>query len=106
MIEATPSQDQTVASRNQGVGLALVRFTIGAMFVSVFFENLGKGAYTPAGYAGVINYYIQHGHAPAVWKAIMGVLAGAPPWRGQHKRCWKSHLGSCLYWGCSRARSG
>ena len=40
-------------------GLALVRLTIGAMFVWVFFENLGKGLYTPAGYAGLINYYIQ-----------------------------------------------
>src|SRR5438309_6250492 len=56
-------------------GLALVRVTIGAMFVSVFFENLGKGLYTPAGYAGLINYYIQHDHAPAVWKAVMGLAA-------------------------------
>lgn len=52
-------------------GLALVRITIGAMFVWVFFENLGKGLYTPAGYAGLINYYIQHGHSPAVWKTVM-----------------------------------
>jgi hypothetical protein len=36
-----------------------VRLTIGAMFVWVFFENLGKGLYTPAGYAGLINYYIK-----------------------------------------------
>jgi uncharacterized membrane protein YphA (DoxX/SURF4 family) len=56
-------------------GLALVRMTIGAMFVWVFFENLGKGAYTPAGYAGVINYYIKAGHSPAAWKAIMGFMA-------------------------------
>jgi hypothetical protein len=35
-------------------GLAIVRVTIGAMFVSVFFENLGKGLYTPAGYASLI----------------------------------------------------
>lgn len=40
-------------------GLAIVRLTIGAMFVSVFFENLGKGLYRPAGYAGLINYYIK-----------------------------------------------
>ena len=33
-------------------GLAIVRLTIGAMFVWVFFENLGKGLYSPAGYAG------------------------------------------------------
>src|SRR6202023_3501101 len=56
-------------------GLAIVRPTIGAMFVGVFFENLGKGLYTPSGYAGLINYYIQHGHAPAIWKAIMATAA-------------------------------
>ena len=49
-------------------GLALVRLTIGAMFVWVFFENLGKGLYTPAGYAGLINYYIKAGHSPAAGK--------------------------------------
>ena len=56
-------------------GLALVRLTIGAMFVSVFFENLGKGLYTPAGYAGLINYYIKASHSPAAWKAVMGLAA-------------------------------
>ncbi|MGB7553414.1 MAG: DoxX family membrane protein [Candidatus Korobacteraceae bacterium] len=56
-------------------GLALVRLTIGAMFVWVFFENLGKGLYTPGGYAGLINYYIQHGHSPAAWKAVMALAA-------------------------------
>jgi uncharacterized membrane protein YphA (DoxX/SURF4 family) len=56
-------------------GLAIVRLTIGAMFVGVFFENLGKGLYTASGYAGLINYYIQHDHAPAIWKAIMATAA-------------------------------
>jgi len=56
-------------------GLALVRATIGAMFVWVFFENLGKGLYTPGGYAGLINYYITKGHSPALWKAVMGFVA-------------------------------
>ena len=56
-------------------GLALVRVTIGAMFVSVFFENLGKGLYTPAGYAGLIHYYIKSGHSPAIWKAVMAQAA-------------------------------
>jgi len=58
-----------------GIGLALVRLTIGAMFVWVFFENLGKGAYTPAGYAGLINYYIKASHSPAAWKWVMGLMA-------------------------------
>ena len=57
------------------IGLAMVRLTIGAMLVSVFFENLGKGLYTPGGYAGLINYYIKSGHAPAAWKAVMGLAA-------------------------------
>ena len=64
-----------IQGRSAANGLALVRVTIGAMFVWVFFENLGKGLYTPAGYAGLINYYIEHGHAPAAWKAIMASAA-------------------------------
>jgi len=49
--------------------------TIGAMFVSVFFENLGKGLYTATGYAGLIHYYIEKGHSPAAWKAVMASAA-------------------------------
>ena len=56
-------------------GLALVRLTIGAMFVWVFFENLGKGLYKPSGYAGLINDYIENGQAPAVWKSVMALAA-------------------------------
>ena len=56
-------------------GLALVRVTIGVMFVWVFFENLGKGLYTPAGYAGLIRHYIEASHSPAAWKAVMGLAA-------------------------------
>jgi uncharacterized membrane protein YphA (DoxX/SURF4 family) len=58
-----------------GCGLAIVRVTIGAMLVWVFFENLGKGLYRPAGYAGLINYYITNSHSPAVWKSVMGLAA-------------------------------
>ncbi len=56
-------------------GLAIVRLTIGALLVSVFFENLGKGLYTPAGYAGLINYYIKNSHSPAIWKSVMALAA-------------------------------
>jgi uncharacterized membrane protein YphA (DoxX/SURF4 family) len=58
-----------------GNGLALVRLTIGALFVSTFFENLGKGLYTARGYSSLINHYIQAGHSPAAWKAVMGLAA-------------------------------
>ncbi|MBV8853667.1 MAG: DoxX family membrane protein [Sinobacteraceae bacterium] len=56
-------------------GLAIARLTIGAELVWVFFENLGKGLYTPGGYAGLIHYYLQKDHAPAAWKSVMAVVA-------------------------------
>jgi uncharacterized membrane protein YphA (DoxX/SURF4 family) len=56
-------------------GLALVRITMGAMFLWVFFENLGKGLYTPNGYAGLISYYIKASHSPAIWKSVMALAA-------------------------------
>jgi uncharacterized membrane protein YphA (DoxX/SURF4 family) len=69
-MNASPTQN-SVRKADAACGLALVRVTIGAMFVSVFFENLGKGLYTPAGYAGLIHYYIEKGHSPALWKTVM-----------------------------------
>ncbi len=69
-------QTQNVSSQSLAAnGLAIVRVTIGAMLVWVFFENLGKGLYSPGGYAGLINYYIKASHSPAAWKAIMGLMA-------------------------------
>ena len=73
---STGSDVTTVAHQPQAAnGLAIVRLTIGAMFVWVFFENLGKGLYTPAGYAGLINYYLKASHCPAIWKSVMGLAA-------------------------------
>ena len=74
--QAQNATDSFVTQSRAASGLALVRVTIGAMFVWVFFENLGKGAYTPAGYAGVINYYIKASHSPAAWKWLLGMMAG------------------------------
>src|SRR3979411_744667 len=73
--KASPTPSQAPNQLPAASGLALVRVTIVAMFVWVFFENLGKGLYTPAGYAGLINYYIKASHCPAAWKTVMG-LAG------------------------------
>lgn len=69
------STHNSVHTTRSANGLALVRVTIGAMFVSVFFENLGKGLYTAAGYSGLIHYYIEKGHSPAIWKAVMAQAA-------------------------------
>src|SRR5580704_14526519 len=71
---ATPSLKVT-NQMEAATGLALVRVTIGAEFVWVFFENLGKGLYTPAGYAGLISYYIKASHSPAAWKWVLAFMA-------------------------------
>ncbi len=77
----------TVAHQPQAAsGLAIVRVTIGAMFVWVFFENLGKGLYTPAGYAGLINYYIKSSHCS-------GCVEGGDGPGGKPRRDGGSHAG-------------
>jgi uncharacterized membrane protein YphA (DoxX/SURF4 family) len=60
---------------NARIGLALMRLTIGTMFVWVFFENLGKGLYTATGYANLIHYYIANSSAPLAWKSVMASAA-------------------------------
>src|ERR1700687_301510 len=72
---ASPTPSQAPRQLPAANGLALVRVTIGGMLVWVFFENLGKGLYTPAGYAGLINYYLKASHCPAAWKAMMSLAA-------------------------------
>jgi uncharacterized membrane protein YphA (DoxX/SURF4 family) len=68
-VTRVPDQPQSA------IGLAIVRVTVGAMLVWVFFENLGKGLYNPPGYADLINHYIKASHAPAAWKSVMAVMA-------------------------------
>jgi len=75
MTTNTNSTPELTKRGEAGCGLAVVRLIIGALFVSVFFENLGKGLYRPAGYAGLIGYYIKNSHSPAIWKAVMGLAA-------------------------------
>jgi uncharacterized membrane protein YphA (DoxX/SURF4 family) len=74
MTNSNPTQS-TANHLSAACGLAIVRVTIGAMLVWVFFENLGKGLYTPGGYASLINFYITKSHSPAAWKAVMGLAA-------------------------------
>ena len=59
-------------------GLALLRMLLGMLFIWVFFENLGKGLYTPGGYRGLILFYVTKGHSPEVWKDVMRLVARHP----------------------------
>jgi len=99
---AAQTQNGTVRFAGQpdaANGLALVRVTIGAMFVWVFFENLGKGGYTPAGYAGVINYYIKSSHSPAAWKWVMEQMASHPAMAAPMQAATEISLGILLVIG-------
>ena len=66
---------ETIDGQAAACGLAVVRLTIGVMFLWVFFENRGKGLYTPGGYAGLISYYIKNSHCPDVWRSVMSLAA-------------------------------
>ena len=67
----------SIESRNENaqVALTILRLGLGSLFVFVFFENLGKGLYSPSGYSGLINYYIEKGHAPQLLKSLMALMA-------------------------------
>jgi len=78
MMTATQPRDNPSTAAEQPharIGLAMVRLTIGAMLVWVFFENLGKGLYKPSSYASLIRDYIDNGSAPRVWKSVMALAA-------------------------------
>jgi uncharacterized membrane protein YphA (DoxX/SURF4 family) len=79
--------------------LVILRVTLGALFVSTFFENLGKKLYSAKGYAGLIQYYIQYGHAPAVWKQVMGLMAANSAIAGPAQGVFELSLGVFLILG-------
>jgi uncharacterized membrane protein YphA (DoxX/SURF4 family) len=79
--------------------LAILRIALGALFLSTFFENLHKELYSAQGYAGLIDYYIQAGHAPAIWKQVMGLMAAHAAIAGPMQAVLESSLGVLLIIG-------
>ena len=75
MERSSTNQVAALPAVEPAVVLAVLRIVLGALFVWVFFENLGKELYTPAGYASLIEYYVGSGHAPAAWKSVMSFMA-------------------------------
>jgi uncharacterized membrane protein YphA (DoxX/SURF4 family) len=75
-MSATDNVDtRSTLTTASGRGLALARICIGAMFIWVFFENYGKGLYTPGGYSELIKWYVENGSAPSAWKSVMSLAA-------------------------------
>ena len=79
--------------------LAILRVAIGALFLSTFFENLGKGLYGAKGYAGLIRSYIHYGHAPTVWKQVMGLMAAHAAVAGPLQGVFEPSVGVLLILG-------
>jgi uncharacterized membrane protein YphA (DoxX/SURF4 family) len=79
--------------------LVILRVALGVFFLSTFFENLGKGLYGAEGYAGLIRSYVRHGHAPEVWKQVMGFTAAHAAIAGPLQAILEASLGVFLILG-------
>jgi len=88
-----------VPALDSALVLAILRVALGALFLSTFFENLHKDLYSAKGYAGLIHYYIQYGHSPAVWKQVMGLMAAHAAIAGPMQAVLESSLGILLIIG-------
>ena len=56
--------------------LVMLRVFLGALFITVFFENLAFGRYTPGGYERLIERYAARTNAPGFWSnGVMGFFA-------------------------------
>lgn len=97
--EHTADNDYVGGNRAAATALALLRLTLGAMFVWVFFENLGKNLYSPENYAGLINSYVQQGCAPAFWKGVMSAVANRAALMGPVQAITEITFGVCLILG-------
>ena len=91
--------DSKLPALDAALVLAILRVALGALFLSTFFENLGKGLYGAKGYAGLIRSYIHYGHAPAVWKQVMGFTAAHAAVAGPLQGVFEASLGVLLILG-------
>ena len=89
----------TTAGASAKTGMAIIRLGLGAMFLYVFFENLGKGLYSKDGYSGLINYYVRNSHAPGFWKSIMSLAASHAAVAGPMQAATEIIFGVCLLLG-------
>jgi uncharacterized membrane protein YphA (DoxX/SURF4 family) len=96
---STKSNSSTAGCGSARAGLALMRLGLGAMFLYVFFENLSKGLYSKDGYAGLINHYVQNGHAPSFWKSVMSMMANNAAIAGPMQAVTEISFGLCLLLG-------
>ena len=88
-----------LSALDPALALVILRVALGALFLSTFFENLGKGLYGAEGYAELIRSYIQNGHAPLVWKQVMAFTADHAAMAGPLQAVLEASLGVLLILG-------
>jgi hypothetical protein len=77
-VTVAPVQSRAVAvagALERVAWLSVLRVALGALFVSVFFENLNKHLYEAKGYAALIGGYRAEGNAPGAWKDVEKFIA-------------------------------
>src|SRR5436190_20131837 len=77
-VMVTPSQSRSLAAAGaleRVAWLSVLRVMLGAVFVSVFFENLNKHLYEAKGYAALTGGYRAEGNAPGLWKDFEKFIA-------------------------------
>jgi uncharacterized membrane protein YphA (DoxX/SURF4 family) len=93
-----PFRDAALAHR-QSATTNVLRLMLGAVFISVFFDNLHKDLYGPAGYARLIEGYKAQGNAPGAWKDFMGFIADHASFFGPVQAVFELSLGIVLVLG-------
>jgi uncharacterized membrane protein YphA (DoxX/SURF4 family) len=77
-VTVAPAQSRALAvagALERVAWLSVLRVMLGALFVSVFFENLNKHLYEVKGYTALIAGYRAEGTAPGVWKDVEKFVA-------------------------------
>jgi uncharacterized membrane protein YphA (DoxX/SURF4 family) len=86
-------------ARRDATTTTVLRLLLGAVFVSVFFDNLHKQLYDAAGYSALIERYKAQGNAPGVWKDFMGFIADNASFFGPVQAAFELSLGIVLVLG-------
>jgi uncharacterized membrane protein YphA (DoxX/SURF4 family) len=93
-----PFRNAALAHR-QSATTTVLRLMLGALFISVFFENLHKNLDGTTGYAQLIEDYQAQGNAPGAWKDFMGFIADHASFFGPVQAVFELSLGIVLVLG-------
>jgi uncharacterized membrane protein YphA (DoxX/SURF4 family) len=99
----SPRRERATAPPARVNWIPLLGVALGALFVSVFFENLHKDLYTADGSAGLIQFYTDKGVAPGPWKDVMGFIGDNSSVFAPLQAAFELTLGILLVLGIARA---